>query len=290
MSDNSNYKRLVKLASYAAISAALLMLLFKGFAWYVTGSATLLASLSDSVFDMLASLTNLIAIRIALTPADDNHKFGHGKAEAIAGLAQSAFILGSCVLLVLHSVEKLGQTSTSIAFPVWGIYASLFSVLVTGILIIFQSWVVKQTNSLAVKADSLHYRSDLLMNTGVLVLFSLVAFGYQGFDGWFAIAIAIYLVSGAWQILKLSVNALMDHELESHVVEQITQQISQVQGIKGFHDLRTRDAGHTWFVQCHLEIDKTLPLEQAHAITTNAELALKQRYPKIEVILHQDPV
>ena len=252
---HQHYSRWVTLASMAAVTTATLLILGKLIAWLMTDSSSLLASLTDSFMDISASLINLLAIRYALAPADEEHRFGHGKAESLAGLVQSAFISGSALLLVS-----------------------------------FQSLVIRKTNSVAIKADMLHYRSDLLLNAGVLVALVLAGQGWYWADGLFAILIGLFLVWGAVQIGYESVQALLDRQLPEEEQARIMALCCAVEGVHGVHDLRTRQSGPTRFVQLHLELDDQLPLVKAHQIADEAELAVRQSFERMEVIIHMDPI
>ncbi|MFC7000362.1 cation diffusion facilitator family transporter [Pseudobowmanella zhangzhouensis] len=189
------YQFWTRLASSAAVIAALCMITIKAIAWYMSDSAAMLASLTDSVFDVAASIINFFVLRYALLPADDDHRFGHGKAESLAGLAQAAFIMGSAMLLILHSIDRLKHPQP-IDNGELAVYATIASVVITLALVALQIVAVQRTNSVAIKADSMHYRSDLLMNLAILLSLWLTMQGYYSVDGWFAIGIALYLIWG----------------------------------------------------------------------------------------------
>jgi ferrous-iron efflux pump FieF len=196
---HQQYSRWVTLASVAAVGTASLLITAKLIAWLMTDSSSLLASLTDSFMDVSASLINLFAIRYALVPADEEHKFGHGKAESLAGLVQSAFISGSALLLVMHGISSLLKQDPIVRLEA-GIWVSAGSIVLTLALVTFQRWVVARTGSVAIKADMLHYRSDLLLNAGVLLALVLAGQGWFWADGLFAIVIGLFLVWGAIQI------------------------------------------------------------------------------------------
>ncbi|RME86708.1 MAG: cation diffusion facilitator family transporter, partial [Zetaproteobacteria bacterium] len=166
-------------ATYASTGTALVLILAKAVAWWLTESLSLLGSLMDSALDLLASLVNLLAVRHALAPADREHRFGHGKAEALAALAQSTFVAGSAVFLVLEAAARIAHPQP-VARPMIGIAVMVFSIVLTLLLVVFQSWVVRRTGSAAVRADRLHYKSDLLMNTGVIAAVALAHWGWPG--------------------------------------------------------------------------------------------------------------
>ena len=286
---HQHYSRWVTLASTAAVVTATLLILGKLIAWLMTDSSSLLASLTDSFMDVSASIINLLAIRYALAPADEEHRFGHGKAESLAGLIQSAFISGSALLLMMHGISSMLNQVPVVRLEA-GIWVSAGSILLTLLLVSFQSLVIRKTNSVAIKADMLHYRSDLLLNAGVLVALVLAGQGWYWADGLFAILIGLFLVWGAVQIGYESVQALLDRQLPEEEQARIMALCCAEEGVHGVHDLRTRQSGPTRFVQLHLELDDQLPLVKAHQIADEAELAVRQSFERMEVIIHMDPI
>lgn len=286
---HQHYSRWVTLASTAAVVTATLLILGKLIAWLMTDSSSLLASLTDSFMDVSASIINLLAIRYALAPADEEHRFGHGKAESLAGLIQSAFISGSALLLMMHGISSMLNQVPVVRLEA-GIWVSAGSILLTLLLVSFQSLVIRKTNSVAIKADMLHYRSDLLLNAGVLVALVLAGQGWHWADGLFAILIGLFLVWGAAHIGYESVQALLDRQLPEEEQARIMALCCAVEGVHGVHDLRTRQSGPTRFVQLHLELDDQLPLVKAHQIADEAELAVRQSFERMEVIIHMDPI
>ena len=286
---HQHYSRWVTLASTAAVVTATLLILGKLIAWLMTDSSSLLASLTDSFMDVSASIINLLAIRYALAPADEEHRFGHGKAESLAGLIQSAFISGSALLLLMHGISSMLNQVPVVRLEA-GIWVSAGSILLTLLLVSFQSLVIRKTNSVAIKADMLHYRSDLLLNAGVLLALVLAGQGWHWADGLFAILIGLFLVWGAAHIGYESVQALLDRQLPEEEQARIMALCCAVEGVHGVHDLRTRQSGPTRFVQLHLELDDQLPLVQAHQIADEAELAVRQSFERMEVIIHMDPI
>lgn len=286
---HQHYSRWVTLASTAAVVTATLLILGKLIAWLMTDSSSLLASLTDSFMDVSASIINLLAIRYALAPADEEHRFGHGKAESLVGLIQSAFISGSALLLMMHGISSMLNQVPVVRLEA-GIWVSAGSILLTLLLVSFQSLVIRKTNSVAIKADMLHYRSDLLLNAGVLLALVLAGQGWHWADGLFAILIGLFLVWGAAHIGYESVQALLDRQLPEEEQARIMALCCAVEGVHGVHDLRTRQSGPTRFVQLHLELDDQLPLVQAHQIADEAELAVRQSFERMEVIIHMDPI
>ncbi|UXY53831.1 cation diffusion facilitator family transporter [Pseudomonas tohonis] len=289
MSTSEQHARLLRLATNASLSVALTLVLAKAVAWWLSGSVSLLAGLTDSLLDSAASLLNLLAVRFALKPADDDHRFGHGKAESLAGLAQAMFIGASAVLVGVQAVEHLRQPHPLGAQGL-GIAVMVLSLALTLALLALQNHVVKITHSTAVRADSLHYRSDLLLNGSILVALALASQGWEHVDGFFGLGIALYILWSAVSIARESVAVLMDQEVSPQVGEHMHQLACAVPGVLGVHDLRTRISGSHWYVQLHLELPGELPLSQAHALCVRVEQAIIEAYPRAEVLVHADPI
>ncbi|MDA8735589.1 cation diffusion facilitator family transporter [Porticoccaceae bacterium] len=286
--DPAETAKLLRLATYASISVALILIVAKLIAWGLSDSVSLLATLIDSVLDALASLINLIAVRHALTPADKEHRFGHGKAEALAGLSQSMFIAGSAGFLLLKAGRRL---ISPIAVESVGVsmLVMVFSIIATLLLLSFQAHVIRKTNSTAIRADALHYRTDLLVNASVILALWLSVKGWAGFDALFACAIAIYILYSAWEIITVSYDHLMDRELPDEQREEIERLVLQHKSARGLHDLRSRHSGTVTFIQLHLELDDDLSLLEAHKISDEVELCLLEAFPGSEIIIHIDP-
>jgi len=281
--------RLMRQATYASITVALVLIVAKLVAWGMSGSVSLLATLIDSMLDALASLVNLLAVRHALSPADREHRFGHGKAEALSGLAQATFITGSAVFLLLESARRLLDPQPIGAYGL-GIGIMLFAIAATLALLGFQRHVIRKTGSVAIQADALHYRTDLLVNSSVILALWLSVHGWAGFDALFAIAIALYILFSAWQIVRQAFDHLMDRELPDQEREDIVRIATSHSAVHGIHDLRTRRAGTSTFMQLHLELDDDLSLLQAHQISDEVEGELLAAYPGAEIIIHVDPI
>ncbi|MDX1402070.1 MAG: cation diffusion facilitator family transporter [Kiloniellales bacterium] len=281
--------RLMRAATYLSVATATVLIVVKFIAWEVTGSLSLLGSLLDSILDAAASLVNLFAVRHALMPPDKEHRFGHGKAEPLAALAQSAFICGSALFLAIQSIERLIDPQ-EIESGTVGLAVMVFSIAATLGLVAFQSYVVKRTSSLAIAADSLHYKGDLLMNAMVIVALILsVNFGWIIADPIIGLGIAGYIIWCAWAIAKDALNMLMDRELQDDERKKIIEIITANEEIRGYHDLRTRASGPQTFIQCHIEMDGSLSLWQAHEVADRVEKQLEDAFPGAEVILHEDP-
>ncbi|MBN3070494.1 CDF family cation-efflux transporter FieF [Pectobacterium brasiliense] len=284
-----HYARLVTLAAVSATAVALVLFVMKVFAWWHTGSVSLLASLVDSLVDIAASLVNLLVVRYSLQPADNEHAFGHGKAESLAALAQSMFISGSALFLILTGLQHSLEPQTLHA-PEVGMWVTFIALVATLLLVSFQRWVVKRTHSQAVRADMLHYQSDLLMNGAILVALALSWKGITRADSLFALGIGGYILYSALRMGYDAVQSLLDRALPEDEHRTIAEVIVNWPGIRGAHALRTRRSGPTRFIQLHLEMDDTLPLVQAHQIADDLEQALREQFPGADIIIHQDPV
>lgn len=281
--------RLMRLASYVAVSVALVLIAVKLGAWLLTGSVALLSSLIDSVLDAFASIVAFVAIRQALTPADREHRFGHGKAEPIATLGQAAFIVGSALFLSIEAVRRLWSPQPVVQQEI-GIAVMIFSILLTLVLVAFQGHVIRRTGSLVVSADSLHYKGDLLINLSIIA--SLVLTGWFDFpqaDPVFALGIAGYLLWNAKSIGGEALDMLMDRELPDEERRAILALAHGHPGVLGVHDLRTRAAGPIRFIQMHLELDGSTSLAEAHEVADAVEARIEEAFPGAEVIVHQDP-
>ena len=280
---------LMRSATCAAIFVAALLVVVKAWAYFVTGSVALLSSLADSALDLLASTLNFMAVRVALTPADSDHRFGHGKAEPLSGLGQAAFIAGSAVLVMIEAATRFGENSR-IENSDFGIAVIVFAIVMTLGLVQFQKYVVRKTGSIAVGADSLHYTGDLLMNASVIVAIVLSSnYGLTWVDPVFGIGISLFLIYNASKIATRSVNLLMDRELPNEDREKIRAIARTHPKVIDVHELRTRSAGLHQFIQMHIVLEKDISLIEAHRISDDVEKAVRSAFPESDVIIHQDP-
>ena len=285
----ASYSRWVTLAGLASTATAGILILAKLVAWLMTGSSSLLASLTDSLMDISASLINLFALRYSLTPADHDHSFGHGKAESLASLAQAAFITGSALVLVMNGISRLINPEPLKNLDI-GLWVTVGSLALTLVLVAFQSLVVQKTQSQAIRADRLHYQSDVLFNIGVLLALGCSWYGWLWADGLFAILLGLFILKGALEIGYEAVQTLLDRLLPDGERAQIVELVKSVPGVHGIHDLRTRQAGPLRFIQLHMELDDTLPLMRAHDLADQAETLILDKYPGADVIIHMDPI
>lgn len=281
---------LMRRATYASVAVAFALISIKFTAYILTGSVALLSSLIDSVLDSLASVLNLIAVRHSLSPADKEHRFGHGKAEPLAGLGQAAFIMGSSLFLIFEAINRFVHPR-QIEHGNIGILVMLVSLVATIALVSYQRHVVKQTGSLAIQADSIHYLSDISLNVGVIL--ALLISSYTGLtmaDPVAAMVIATYIVYSAWQIVRQSLDQLMDKELSNEDRQKIMALAIEHPEVISLHELRTRASGKDIFIQTHLEMDGEISLMKAHRIADEVEAKLQAAFPNADIIIHQDPV
>jgi len=286
----NNNARLQTLASYASLTVALTLVGVKIWAWAATGSVALLSSLVDSFLDVLASGITVIAVRLALRPADAEHRFGHGKAEGLAALAQGLIISGSAVYVFYEAVMRLIEPQT-VRAPELGIGVMGLSILFTLALVSFQRYVVKQTSSMAISADEAHYRTDLMINAGVAVAIPISAWtGLVLVDPLVGILIALYILRTTYGIAADALGVLLDRELPAEEREKIYAIAIGHEKVQGFHDLRTRFGGNHYFIQFHLELDPATTLLETHIILDEVEDDVRAEFPNSDIIVHADPV
>lgn len=282
-------QRLLTLATYAAVGTAALLIFVKAGAWALTHSVSMLSTLVDSMLDSVASLINLIAVRHALQPADAEHRFGHGKAEPLAGLGQAIFIAGSSVFVAVHVADRMLHPRP-LENETAGIAIMVFSIAATIALVYFQKYVVRKTNSIAISADSLHYTSDVLVNASVIAAIVLSAnFGWHLADPIFGAGIALYILYSAWRIAAQSLDLLMDRELPDEDRDRIRAIVLDLPDVEAVHELRTRSSGPATFVQISVGLDGAISLRRAHHIADEIEEKIREAYPNAEVIVHQEP-
>lgn len=283
------YRLWVRRSGYLTLFTALLIVALKLSAAIMTNAASALASFMDALLDVLVSGLNFLALRYALKPADDEHRFGHGKAEAVMALFQAAFLTGAAVLLFYQGVSRYFSPE-----PVGALNSGiLLTLLCTGftlMLVLVQRWIIKKTGSLAVKADSAHYSGDVLMNLSVIAALWLVSNSVLWADAVMAALIALYLLWTAWQLALESLRHLLDEELTQAEREQIVATLQQLPQVYGVNQLRTRQAGVKKFVQLRLLLSDELSLLDAHDIVDTAERKVAALFRDAEVIIHADPV
>lgn len=276
-------------AALASVTLALVLLVAKGWAAYQTDSTAMLGSLADTALDVIASLTTLMGVRIAAQPADLDHRFGHGKAEALVALAQVALITGSAIGIMWRAADRLTHGAQTEAMGL-GIVVSILAIAMTIVLLWYQRAVIARTGSVAIKTDNVHYKSDLLLNGAVIVALVLdQALHIAGADAIFGIIIALWLLAGAYRASREAVNQLMDREWPEEERQQFLDAAARFEELRGLHDLRTRKSGTLRFVQFHVWVPADWTVQEAHDRLDHAEEQLQQVFPDLEILIHVDP-
>ena len=276
-------------AAFASIAMAVTLIGLKSWAAIQTSSMAMLGSLADSGLDLVASLVVLLGVRIAAQPADWDHRFGHGKAEALASLVQVILITLSAVFIGFRAVQRvLAGAKTGDAEL--GIGVSVVAMVLTVALITYQRHVVRRTGSLAIGTDRLHYSSDLLLNGSVIVALALDQFaGLPGADAVFGLLIALWLAWGAWSASSHALDQLMDREWPDDLRERFLAAAKEYPELAGLHDLRTRSSGTHHFAQFHVWVPADWTVREAHDRLDAVEEDLQQRFPGTEILIHVDP-
>ena len=282
--------RLLRAASYASMLVALALIVLKAWAWVATDSVALLSSLADSILDLLASAVTFFAVKVAVSPADSEHRFGHGKSEGISSLVQAVIVTGSAAYVGIEAVARLIVPSP-IRQPDIGIAVMLVSLALTTGLIVFQSIVVRRTGSLAISADSVHYRADLMSNVAVLAaIFLSVRWDLYVVDPLLGLVVVVLILISVRTIVGQALDVLLDRELPDEERDRIQVIGASHPEVRGLHDLRTRSSGSAQFIQFHLELDPHLSLARAHEICDSVERDIRQAFPTAEVLIHADPL
>lgn len=284
----TDYQLWVKRSGYLTLTIALTILLLKFSAVLATNSSSVLASFTDASMDLLVSVLNFAVLRYALRPADDNHSFGHGKAEAVMALLQAAFLTGAAVLLLTQAFSRFHQTEVVQQLE-FGMGITLLCALLTLTLVMAQRWIIKRTGSLAVKADLLHYRSDLLMNLLVIVALFFASQNLLWVDNLVAILICGYLLYSAYELAKEALQHLLDEQLPEEQLLRIEQALLTQPEVLAVEQLKTRQAGPHVFIQLRLVLKDDLSLLASHSIVDKAEQQLMTLYKQAEVIIHAEP-
>jgi len=276
-------------AAMASVTVATLLMGIKGYAAWHTGSVAMLGSLADTGLDLVASLMTLFGVRLAAQPADANHRFGHGKAEALVALFQVAVIAVSGAAIFVRASERL-VTRQVTADAELGIAASVIAIAATLLLLAYQRFVIAKTGSVAIGADHIHYQSDVLLNIAVIAALILDQYiGLTGSDPLFGIAIALWLFWGGWRASIDAINQLMDKEWPDEKRRRFVESASQHVELKGLHDLRTRSSGSTDFAQFHIWMDPQMTVVKAHDVIERMEHQLAAEFPGTEILIHIDP-
>ncbi|MDD3288343.1 MAG: cation diffusion facilitator family transporter [Alphaproteobacteria bacterium] len=276
-------------ATYVSCAVAFTLILAKAVAFLLTDSVAMLSSLLDSTLDLLASAVAMFSIMHALMPPDHDHRFGHGKIEALASLAQAAFIICSSFMLCYAAIGRFSNPQ-EVQHSSVGYAVMIFSIIATIGLLRFQRHVIIQTDSMAVSADMLHYTGDLMSNAAVIAsLFLQQLTGLLWFDPVFAIGIAISLIYSAWQIASGAVSVLLDRELSEEERNKIAAIVLAQPEVRGVHDIRTRSDSHKAFIEIHMELDPLMSLKDAHEIAEKSMDDISKEFANADTIVHFDP-
>ncbi len=285
----SDAATLTRRAAYASIVTALFLAALKLWATFETSSTAMLGSLADTSLDLVASIATLVGVSIAAQPADEQHRFGHGKAESLAAIFQVILITLSATAIAFRAVINLidGQ---QVEAADEGIIVSVIAIFVTLALVAWQRFVVRRTGSVAIEADQMHYQSDLLLNLAVIAALVLDQYlGLTGADPLFGLAIAAWLVWGAWGTGSKAIDHLMDREWPEERRRKLVEIAAQCPGVESLHDLRTRTSGTHDFAQFHIDIPGTMTVTDAHALVSRLESDIKQHFSGLELFIHIDP-
>lgn len=276
-------------AALAGIAVAGSLVALKGWAAWSTGSTAMLGSLADTALDLVASLATLAGVWVAAQPEDDRHRFGHGKAEALAAVFQVTLIAISALTLAARAIEHFAAGGRTQAAGE-GIAVSVAAMALTLALLVWQRHVIRRTGSLAIATDHVHYQSDVLLNLAVIAALALDQyFGIAGADPLLGLAIAAWLAWGAWAASHRAIDQLMDKEWPQEKKDRFVAVLARHPELKGVHDLRTRTAGNRDFVQFHVWVDPKMSLGRAHRIMDEVEARLRAEFPDTEIIIHPEP-
>ena len=276
-------------AAVASVTLALTLLVAKSWAAIATGSTAMLGSLADTALDVIASLATLAGVRIAALPADHDHRFGHGKAEALVALGQVVLITVSAIWIGWRAVTQLTDGGETAQMDI-GIGVSVFAIAATLILLAYQRSVIVRTGSVAIKTDNMHYQSDLLLNIAVISALVLdQRLGLTGADALFGLAIAVWLLFGAWRSSSQAINQLMDKEWPEEERRRFLAAAAEYPELVGLHDLRTRTSGTHHFAQFHVWVPADWTVREAHDRMDRVEEQLQRRFPGTEFLIHLDP-
>ena len=280
---------LTQRAALASVATAFFLLLLKAYASWATGSVAMLGSLADTGLDLAASLITLYAVRYAAMPADTDHRFGHGKAEALAALAQVGIITVSALGIGWRAADRLIEGDRT-AHAEYGIAVSVAAMGATLALLWYQRRIIARTGSVAIEADHVHYQSDLLLNLAVIAALVLDQYlGLTGADPVFGLAIAGWLLFGAWRASGRAIDQLMDRDWPEEKRRQFVEVAARHPALKGIHDLRTRTSGSRTFVQFHVWVDPLMTVAEAHGVMDEVEHWLEREFPGTEILIHLDP-
>lgn len=282
--------RLALFASLWAVGTVTILIAIKAYAYYISDSAAMLGTLTDSVVDVAVSLMLLFAVRLSLKPADETHRHGHGKVEGIAALIQGAFMGGAGIFLAFEAFNRFLNPSV-LTHHKMAIIVAIIAIIMSVFVVIIQKFVLARVDSLAIEADHAHYKTDIVLNGSVIIALLVDYYGGYGWlDPTFALLIAGYFMLTAWNISNKSIDMLMDKELSDGVRTHITQIVTTFKDVYGMHDLRTRMSGMNIHISFDVELEPTMSLQQAHDVVRRLDHAILEHYPNAEIIIHMDPV
>ena len=284
-----SHNTLKNLAVIFGVILSVTLILVKLFAFIKSGSLAVFSSLIDSVTDLFASTVSFLAVYFSSKPASINHRYGFGKTEALSALLQALFVGASGLFVIVDGIKRLINPVEINQIDI-AIYIMVFSIISTLFLVLFQTYVAKKTNSLAIKADRAHYVVDFLTNSTVIIsLICVHFFGFYLFDVIAGLFISVYLLYNAYSLAKESIDLITDRELSNDIRENIKHIVLETDGILGMHDFRSRSLGYIYFVELHLELDGNISLYSAHDLTNIVEKKITESYPNCQILIHQDP-
>ena len=284
-----SHNTLKNLAVIFGVILSVTLILVKLFAFIKSGSLAVFSSLIDSVTDLFASTVSFLAVYFSSKPASINHRYGFGKTEALSALLQALFVGASGLFVIVDGIKRLINPVEINQIDI-AIYIMVFSIISTLFLVLFQTYVAKKTNSLAIKADRAHYVVDFLTNSTVIIsLICVHFFGFYLFDVIAGLFISVYLLYNAYSLAKESIDLITDRELSNDIRENIKHIVLETDGVLGMHDFRSRSLGDIYFVELHLELDGNISLYSAHDLTNIVEKKITESYPNCQILIHQDP-
>lgn len=288
--DRMSRDRLIRSATYASVSVALMLVLSKAWAWHITGSVSLLSSLADSLLDVLASGLTFWAVRYSLSPADAEHRFGHGKSEGLAALFQALIISASALFVCREAIHRFVEPR-AIERPELGLIVLIAATAATVLLVGYQRFVSSRTGSIAIGADAMHYTADVLVNLGVALAMVLTAWtGWVIMDPLVGLGVAMYILYGAWGMGRDALDILLDREIPDADRRRVLQIAQSHPEVLGVHDMRTRHGGAHYIIQFHLDLSPQISLWRSHEIMDEIEAQIRTEFPGCEILIHADPM
>ena len=285
----SEAARITRSMAKLSVAVAAALIAMKTWAWLASGSVAMLSALADSTLDLAASLFTYFAVRYAAQPPDREHRYGHGKAEAFAGLVQAGLVAVSAALILVEAVGRLLEPRT-ITHGAESIGVMIVSIALTSALVTLQSRAIRRTGSIATAGDRMHYLSDLAANVVVILGIAAGAFwNLPWADAGAGVFVAAWLAYGAWSVARGAADHLMDREMAEAQRARIKELALVDPHLRGVHDLRTRISGPYIHIQFHADLNPDISLDAAHKIIVAAENRIRAEFPAADVIIHPDP-